>query len=156
PHLRAGGGVAGAELAVTGAEVDAAAVVEECGRVDDLAGEELPAKAAVGGESVERAVGRADVDVAVAVDDRGAEDALAGGEAPQMAARLRRPDGAAAVLDSCAPELRPRAARVERDVVVEGSGARDVPEAPLARACVDGDRSAQPVARGRRDPCRQL
>src|SRR5262249_36813028 len=142
PHLRAGGDVASAELAVTGAEVDATAVVEERGRVDDLARQQLPAKAAVGGERVERAVGRSDVDVAVAVDDGGAEDAPAGGEAPQMAARLGGPDGAAPVLHSGAPELGPRAVRVERDVVVEGRGARDVPEAPLARARVDRDRSA--------------
>src|SRR5262249_13106243 len=156
PHLSAGGGVACAELAVAGAEVDAAAVVEERGRVDDLAGEQPPAQAAIGGERVEGTVSRSDVDVAVAVDHRRAEDALAGGEAPQMAARLGGTDGAPAVLDGGAPELRPRAARVERDVVVEGRGARDVPEAPLARARVDRDRSAEPVARGRRDSHLQL
>src|SRR5262249_60441062 len=97
PHLGPGRGVAGVEPAIAGAEVHPPAVVEQRRRVDDLAGEQLPAHLARRRERVEGAIGGADEDVAVAVDDGRAEDALPGGERPQAAAARAGPERASPV-----------------------------------------------------------
>ena len=119
PH-GAGRATEGVEVAVTGAEVHTARVVEKRRGVDDFAGGELPLQMPVAIDGIEGAIRRTDVDRAVAVDDGRAEHSLAGMEHPWVTARVVRQHRAAAGLPRVAAKLRPRAVRVERYRVFEG------------------------------------